>query len=212
VGAEVKRECCAPECCTYRVEGIELSGFATMCVTFNWDLYTNPNLASNQFAFTIYDGVNIDSFNLSNLSVASRTRDEVLSLIEDYFATSDINIVVNETGFCVSAVGDIEQLSISFNISSLLSVANTCENFTFSVNSSVIESECSETTGQSNFVANPIIENVSFQILINGSWTTIDPEEIVDGVWTLETCDQITNARIIDDEGNVIQTLEVQCL
>ena len=66
-------------------------------------------------------------------------------------------------------------------------------------------------TGDFNDTALTPIIPYFLEVLINQEWQNVT-SQMVGNVWTLESCDTITAARIVDEEDNVIETLEVQCL
>jgi hypothetical protein len=232
--------CVEAECCTYRVEGVELR--PRFCITFPEIINISDWGNATRFTFFFNAGASIGSSGIAVIEVtitpspATITAAQILAQwIAEYNDLSDIldtyseNIedyltyTISGNTLCIQAqslypidlTGDAELLwSIGF-FDSIDGVATTVQDVDLS------EVVIATTFGVPNITldgANALSEDYSqpvpllFQVLLNGTWTTIDPEEIVDGVWTRETCDQITEARIIDSEGNVIETLTVECL
>jgi hypothetical protein len=211
--------CCAQEeCCTYRVEGAYPLGFA--CLTFNKALYENDD--ADSLSFAIASGGSGSDFIAIGFIATSfpYTSDQLISSVAATFDDNDgkYRMVVSDTSICIywnfDLEGDVVIASVSAN-GGLLQTS-VCDGFTvdgtfIQQNGSLPIYECDNNIAGLTGSANTIRQG-SFQVLLNGSWTTIDPEQIVDGVWERTTCDQITSARIIDPEENVIETLNVECL
>jgi hypothetical protein len=225
VGAEVKREKCC--CCTYRVE-------VDCEIPVYFDLFEQIVVSdwgnTSTFNYGIYFKVGDDDF-LFGASISTPfvtyTREQFIEALAASYATNNLEqyftyeIVDDKVEMCwINPVSCIIGLAEFRNNLALPSTAVTSVDFSSGIDFvggiEYIGETCfnfQENTSVTNqYIQSAIFAPTTLQVFIDGSWTTIPSEQIVDGVWTLETCDTITAARIVDEEGNVIETLEVQCL
>jgi hypothetical protein len=206
------------ECCDYRVEGIALNAPCVLVsMPENWSIDINFQNWEN---FTIISGgedavISLDADGLEGLStqvgdIQTITRGDLVAyIIANYNANSspfwEWLIVETEEGFSMCLVSSSDNLPGGF-----IFFGSQASAFMITGGRSVT---INTLTPDTNIEFDVTLENIySFQILINNSWTTIDPEEIVDGVWERTTCDLITAWRIVDEGINVIDSGTFDCI
>jgi hypothetical protein len=198
--------CDTQECCTYRVE-VENPN----CLTFTLvdeEFYT-PLIGGETVRFGIGTNVFSAIFLAGSPNLALQT---ILDAIDAY---SNPNLIITRVGLNVTvrptfSTGSTElRVVIDTSASPSGGTDPAIEDFDFE--SCVSEVSYLQQSGDFNDTALTAIIPYFLQVLINQEWQNVT-SQMVGNVWTLETCDQITEALIIDSEGNVIETLNVECL
>jgi hypothetical protein len=192
------------ECCTYRVEGVDRK---CLEITFLSEIILKP-----------FNSIELYLANDSNpaytlLSLSNNTESDV-----SYTNLELYQIIINNisgfTNLTPTIVDNLLLICVSEN-NIFIEITSFFDNEDY-VNCDwiLVESDYYDILPSCSF---PNLDytlqsiNVSFQILINGVWTTIDPEEIVDGVWERTTCDLITAWRIVDEGINTIDSGTFDC-
>jgi hypothetical protein len=203
------------ECCTYRVEGINLcqSFFEVRFKDFESSNYGNFQIVFEQISPSI-SFLNI----FENTLPSPLTRDTLLSIIQAQIEllppSDEFTFTMFDDGFRIDGkvcnngtqlVYAISLATFNFSDETIIESVSSSDGFVISrTNPDVSTAETAFATGEPNALL--------FQILLNNSWTTIPSEEIVDGVWERTTCDLITAWRIVDSGINVIDSGTFDCI
>jgi hypothetical protein len=215
-------------CCDYTVDSIDLNSNFIWCYDFIVDTF-NIGLLFPEVTPVFTLQVNVqqgqDSLKYAYSANANYPGNTTVIATEDLInrfdtstvfndTTGFVDLTYNERGFCLSSnyIDINKQIRVIIGSNQGTGVISPSQIFTdgdiveFGGNVHTID----QTTGQNNNqLAIRFRQSVvSFQVNINGDWTTETP---VDGSWERSSCADISLWRIIDEEGTIIDSGSVTC-
>ena len=201
-------------CCTYTIPSIDTGEYGYIEFTVPPALTGGTQLTFLSMSFLFrYIGGSGFSLNFSQLG-GSFTRSQILDLIRNNFDDlgGRVALVINDTTGIVRLVPLVpstqspsspSSLSIQTNLTGYTGI-DFCANFNANGNISVsVVSSCTTTNSSLSFWFAPQLPN-KVQIYKNNDFENIPFEEIANGSWRQESCDEITEWRLLDSENNLI--------